>query len=96
MKREFYVIPLNLTQLLVHTGQKDVCNTVAAVYCGNKKLLIIRPEYQKCEFEIALAISEATGVSLFGDEAEVIYGDAFRIDTWDNKIRDYEPKKQLA
>lgn len=94
MKEKFYVIPLNLTQLLIHTGQQNVCNTVAAVYCGNKNLLVIRPEYRNDEIAISEAVAEVTGMPFFGDD--VIFGDAFRIDTWDNKIRDYEPKKQLV
>lgn len=93
MEEKFYVLPLNLSQLLVHTGKEDVCNTVAAVYSRNKSLLVVRPEYRGDLQLIAGAVAEA--ISYPGEDVlkNTIFGDAFHVDTWDSKIRDFEPLK---
>jgi hypothetical protein len=89
MEEKFYVLPLNLSQLLIHTGKEDVCNTVAAVYSKYNGLLVIRPEYRDYDHQIAKAVANATPCSEEDVLRNVVFGDAFQVDTWDNKIKDF-------
>lgn len=80
---KLYKLELNLQQGLIHTGEQNTCNAVCAIYDRHRKKLIIRPEFKDFENDI-IAFSE------LGTGYRIRYGDAFNVDTWDEKIKAWD------
>ncbi len=74
-------LPLNLQQGLIHTGKEDVSNTVCAFYSKHKNAICIRPEYRDMEAQIVVFT-----YGILPEAPTVIYGDAFGVDTWDQRM----------
>ena len=89
MNQKFYVLPLNLSQVLIHTGETSVINTVAAVYSVNKRLLVLLSEYSYQRDAIIDALTLSTGLEKSELIADILVGSSFRIDTWNELIRNY-------
>ena len=81
-KFNFESIPLNLQQGLVRVTwdgmPSNLTNQIVAIYSDYKNVMIISPEWAEERKDI---LSSCSLVGL-----DVVYGDAFHVDTWDNKI----------
>jgi hypothetical protein len=86
MKEKLKFLWINLTQFIVYYDRPNVCNAVVAIGHSEKELLIIRPEYRNEQQNIIKAINFHGA-----PEFTVLYGDGFGVDTWNNKIKDYNP-----
>ena len=81
MSEKLRKLEVNLQQSIIWTGREDVSNTICAITHKYRNLVVIRVEYVDIERQI-LAIC---GI----ENPNVIYGDSFRIDTWDRRINKY-------
>ena len=90
---QFFALGLNLQQGFVHTNQKEVCNTVAAIFDRFKRKIIIRPEYSGYEDKIREAVLTVPDQHPYYD---VVYEDGFTVDTWCKTLYPSEnnPKKE--
>lgn len=82
---KLFRLPLNLNQILIHTGQEDVTNTVVAFIDKFKQVIVIRPTFQdsiKLVREFAIMYIDDNAA-----EFEVVLGDGFEVDTWDKKAQ---------
>jgi len=93
--KKFNLIPLNLQQTLVVDEKNRSFDPVVGIHDKHKNLLVIRftpdlvvgrtnPMVLKMKTEL-----ESGGLKC----TNVLFGDGFGCDTWDNKIGDYEPSK---
>jgi hypothetical protein len=73
---------LNLVQFIVYYDDPNCCNAVVAIGHKDKNIVIIRPEYRDKQDTIMSTIFYVCMLS----GTTVKYGDAFHIDTWENKI----------
>ena len=78
MDEKLIKIELNLQQSLIWTGKENVCNAVCAITSKHTNTIVIRPEYRSLE----VSIIYISGLTM----PEVKYGDAFHVDTWDQKL----------
>ena len=81
MSEKLRKLEVNLQQSIIWTGREDVCNTICAITQKHRNLVVISLEDIAIEKQI-LAIC---GI----ENPNVIYGDSFRIDTWDRRINKY-------
>ena len=85
------------TTLIISKGDdhSDVCNQVAGIIeAGSAMVLLLRPDYRQFQDEIIDEFGEDIERRI-GSDYEVIYGDAFRIDTWNNRIDEYRKTKEV-
>ena len=76
---QFHGLMLNLQQGFVHTNEKTVTNTVAAIFDRFKRKIVIRPEYSAYEDRIKEAVNSLPDTHPY---YEIVYEDGFTVDTW--------------
>lgn len=86
-KQRFYVLRVSLGQsIIVNKTSPTVVNCIVAIIQRTKDLMIVRPEWRDFLPQFTdLAMSEIDGTALITQ-----FGDGFRIDTWDNQIKNFK------
>lgn len=92
MKKNLKCQLLNLTQFIVYYDEPNCCNAVVAVGHKDKDVIIIRPEYRLIAGDILDAVHNVLHKSR---NINVLYGDGFHADTWDNKIAKHEARPDV-
>ena len=87
MNEKLKFLWLNLVEFIVYYDKPNCCNAVVAIGHKDKNIVIIRPEYKKEQDSIMSTIFYVCMLS----GTTIKYGDAFTVDTWDHKIRNFEP-----
>ena len=77
------LLPLNLQQTLVYED-KQVFNAVHAIHSKQKNIVAIRIEHDS-EVDEIMELLTASGLVC----DNIIVGDGFHADTWDEKIKDF-------
>ena len=88
----YYLLPVSLQQFIIHTNRPTTSNSICAIYTKNIKTIVIRPEYRDGQDEILFILS--SGLLINTANINIIYGDGFHIDTWDNMIDKIQTKIQ--
>ena len=78
---------LNLNQFIVYQDEPTVVNAVVAIGSTHREVIVIRPEYREWRAGILKVIEEKL---LVIGSYSVLYGDSFTVDTWDQKIKNYQ------
>ena len=85
MNRKLKFLWVTLNQFIIYEDEPQVVNAIKAIGSRDKELLVIRPEYHTLTEQCADLAASSSGIPAF----TVTYGDAFHIDTWDNKIASF-------
>lgn len=87
MNEKLKFLWINLQQFIVFYDEPNCHNAVVAIGSKFKGILVIRPEYRDELKSIKKASSYVAQVPKW----EVWYGDGFNVDTWDNRIHNWNP-----
>lgn len=84
MNKLFYV-PVNLQEAIIHTNEPNNTGSIVAILWLSRKAICIRKGMQSYQDDIVKLVKQNQPEIDF----KVLYGDSFRIDTWDNVMSDF-------
>lgn len=87
MAQRFYVLRVSLVQsIIVNRTKSTVVNCIIAIIQRSKNLMIVRPEWRN----FLPQFTDLAQTEIDGDTLITQFGDGFRIDTWDNQIKNFK------